>query len=135
MKIEIILTDASGKPLAGASVTESNTSLDGSKTQENTKTIIANSSGAIQDCICKGGITTTPQKRTSDEAREHYNNTALTFKSTQVLTVKIGNETYTATWTRTLSNVGNDGRLNTQMNSKGVNYVYTHTDPKYEQRK
>ncbi|QYO66285.1 RHS repeat domain-containing protein [Leptolyngbya sp. 7M] len=129
--ITIKLTDAEGRPLSGATVSESNVRKAGSGSiTENKGAVPLGESGETRDIVGKGEITNTPQTETTEDdvpgVTEFFNSTPFTSTTEQTLTVKTSDGgIYNVITERTITNVGRDGKLNTDLNGNGLNTVVT----------
>jgi len=129
-QLTIGFTDSNGKPLAGASVTEQNSPAG----LANPGAITTNSKGEFPDWLIRGKANSEPNALskaglTMEVLKNAATSTPITMVTTQTLTITAGKTSYKATWTRTLSNVGANGKLNTTFNSHGVNFTITWTKP------
>jgi hypothetical protein len=123
-QLKIKLSDDSGNPIAGASITEHN-KQEGVQNPDSIKT---DSDGSIRDWIIKAGPAVS-MPGTSDDLKDYANTHPITVTSTQTLTVDVDKASYEITWTRTLTNVDSGGKLNNKLNSHGVNFTVTWTNP------
>lgn len=116
-----------GKPVADASVKETNTVSDDGKVTERNIAAKTDKKGQLSDVVMKGGKTSTalpPPVLTVLSNRNPINMT-----NTQKLTLEVGDKSYQVTTTRTLSNVNADGSLKTEFNSHGLNTTFSATTP------
>jgi hypothetical protein len=130
--IQFTFTDANGKPIVGASVTESNTTGDGSTPVQNPNTLKTDKTGSISDCVCFGLHSADPHAFANSEGTvsgltEAVNSTGISRTTFQTLTISVGKNSYNVKWTKTLSNVDSRGHLNTTLNSNGVNVRFSHS--------
>jgi hypothetical protein len=123
-QLKIRLSDERGKPLAGISVSENNKQGG----VQNPDTIKTDSDGTIKDWVIRAGPSASMPGNAAD-LKDYVNTHPITVTSTQTLTVAADDASYEVTWTRTLTNVGADGKLNTRPNSHGVNFTVTWTSP------
>jgi RHS repeat-associated protein len=121
-------TDSNGKPISGASVTETNTVNDNGKIVERSGAVSTNAKGTINDVVMKGGPSAS-MPGTVETLKAYVTTTPITLQSTQTQTVTTGGKSYQVTSTRTLTNVGANGQLNTNFNSHGVNFTINFTKP------
>jgi hypothetical protein len=124
-QLGITFTDSSGKPLAGASVTEKNSPAG----LENPGAVTTNSKGTINDYVLKAGPSASMPPGGVAGLKDFVTTNPITVKTTQTLTITAGKQSYQATYTRTLTNVGANGKLNTNFNSHGVNFTISFTKP------
>jgi hypothetical protein len=89
---------------------------------ENPNPVKTDKTGTITDYVGKVGDSATMPPGGVSGPKRYVNNNPITVKSTQTLTITAAGHTYQATYTRTLTNVGADGKLNTTLNSHGVNF-------------
>jgi RHS repeat-associated protein len=115
--IVITLTDKDGKPLQGTG-TES---ISNPGVVTATTPFTLNSQGALRDTIIRGR----PADRFASkaEAESFYQHFPINTTQQQTLTITSGKNTYQVAWTRTLSNLGADGK-------PGGNVTFTWTTPK-----
>jgi len=130
-QLMIQFIDSKGRPISGASVTETIIERGG---VQNTATLTTSSNGTIKDWVGKGVVLPNPgglEKAgvSVNSLREAANTTPTTARSTQVLTLTVGNRSFQATWTRTFTNQSANGKLRTSRNSHGVNYTIRWTRP------
>ncbi|MGA7683832.1 MAG: RHS repeat-associated core domain-containing protein, partial [Terriglobales bacterium] len=121
-QLNISLTDKNGSPLSG-SVTESN--KEGGMQNPGSVTL---TNGAFKDYVGKFGDASKMPGTVAD-LKDYVTTNPITVTSTQTLNIRAGKASYQATWTRTLSNVGANGKLNTTFNSHGMNFTIKWTDP------
>jgi hypothetical protein len=115
-----------GKPLSGVEVNETNVStvtVNGKPMfpQEKPGSATTNNAGQINDTV---GLLAPARTAAQDKAlTEGLRTQAVTVTNTNTITFAIpGSSKYTATSTRTLTNVGSDGRV-------GSTYTLSKTDP------
>src|ERR1700683_5326452 len=82
-----------------------------------------------KDWVIRAGPSASLPGKCAD-LKDYVNSHPITVTSTQTLTVAAADASYEVTWTRTLTNVCADGKLNTKTNSHGVNFTVTWTSPK-----
>lgn len=121
-QLNISLTDKSGSPLSG-SVTESN--KEGGMQNPGSVTL---TNGAFKDYVGKFGDASKMPGTVAD-LKDYVTTNPITVTSTQTLNISAGKASYQASWTRTLSNVDANGKLNTTFNSHGMNFTIKWTDP------
>jgi RHS repeat-associated protein len=142
LHVDVTFSDSNG-PISGMKVTESNSSGPGTLVQ-NQQPGTTNDKGQITDVVMRG-VTSDPKPlNITDKSSEaapshqelidHVNSTPYNSTQTQTLTFSTTDSkgqpcTCQATYDRTLSNTDSKGNLNTQTNSQGVNYKFSHTDP------
>jgi hypothetical protein len=131
----ITLTDANGKPLAGANVTEQNVRIEGSgRIVERPSSLTTSAEGVMGDIVAKGRVTTTAEfgksGETVEEFKDYLNQNEIKSTTEQTLTVKTADkQSYQIIWQRTVTNIGPDGKLNEKLNENGVNVTVTYTTP------
>jgi RHS repeat-associated protein len=130
-------TDSEGAPLAKMSVKESNTKGSGTLAQ-NPTTATTSKQGTITDNVMKAGSESKPVDfksgndplgRTSENLKEYVTSTPMEETTTQTLTFNPGNASCQATYTSTLSNLGEEGTVVPFNNSQGTNFQLTTTQP------
>ncbi len=118
--LEIRFADSSGAPIVGARVSES------SKETAITRpgSIPTKNNGTVTDFV---GMTAKASefRGTIAELNTLLTTRSHTITSTQTLTITVGRQSYQTVWTRTLANVGPDGKLNTVFNKHGLNWTIT----------
>jgi hypothetical protein len=133
-KITVTLTDANDKPIAGATVSETNRRVSGEGgIIQNEATVITTPSGTLQDYVAVGKRTDGPDfgkdGETAEEFREYINETDIDSTTEQTLTVTtVDRQSFQVTYQRTITNLGPDGRIE-KTNANGVNVKVTYTNP------
>jgi RHS repeat-associated protein len=134
-KLTITITDANNKPLAGATVTETNKRVEGSgEIIENKGVVTTNSEGQLQDYVVKGKVTDGPgfgkQGETVEDFKNAINETKINSTTEQTLTVKDADgSVYQITYRRSITNIDSNGNLVKNVNENGVNVTVTATTP------
>jgi RHS repeat-associated protein len=134
--ITITFLDANGKPVVGADVTEHNEGTENGRAIDQRVTPApTGKDGTISDCVCIGHRDSDPNfgknhGATKDVIRDDINHVSeVTSVIKQTLTLKTGKDTYSITYTRTLTNVGANGNLNAVNPKTGWNLNLDTTKP------
>ncbi len=101
-QLKIALTDSKGNPLSG-SVKESN--KEGGT--QNPNAIPLSPQGTFKDWVGPSA----PSSVSQEHVQEAVNGGIDNWTSTQTLTITTGEATYQATWTRTVNNVDDQGKV------------------------
>jgi hypothetical protein len=134
---KITLKDANDDPLAEATVSETNTRIEGTgDINDNHATVKTSLFGEFGDYVVRGRTTETsdPQSPKSKEQvqtfKDAVNETPIRTTTEQTLSVT-GNDKqkYDITYRRTITNIGPDGKLLKEKNREGLNVKVSYTTP------